>query len=31
MVGNPAFIVHATAHALRAAINLNSMLLRQQI
>jgi len=27
MDGNPAF----TAHAVRAAINLNSMLLRQQI
>jgi len=32
MDGNPAFAVHATAHAfLRAAINFNSMLLRQQI
>jgi len=31
MDGNPAFAVHATAHAFRAAINLNSMLLRQQI
>jgi len=32
MDGNPAFTVHATAHAfLGAAINLNSMLLRQQI
>ena len=31
MDGNPAFTVHVTAHALRAAINLNSMLLRQQI
>jgi len=31
MDGNPAFTVHATAHAFRAAINLNSMLLRQQI
>jgi len=28
---NPACTVHATAHAFRAAINLNSMLLRQQI
>jgi len=29
---NPAFTVRATAHAfLRAAINLNSMLLRQHI
>jgi len=28
---NPAFTVHATAHAVRAAINLNSMFLRQQI
>ena len=28
---NPAFAVHATAHAFRAALNLNSMLLRQQI
>jgi len=27
---NPAFTVHATTHAFRAAINLNSMLLRQQ-
>jgi len=27
---NPAFTVQATAHAFRAAINLNSMLLRQQ-
>jgi len=31
MVGNPAFTVHATAHAFRAATNLNSMLLRQHI
>jgi len=31
MDGNPAFTVHATARAFRAAINLNSMLLRQQI
>jgi len=32
MDGNPVFTVNATAHAcLRAAINLNSMLLRQQI
>jgi len=30
MDGNPTFTVHATAHAFRAAINLNSMLLRQQ-
>jgi len=28
---NPAFTVHATAHAFRAAINLNSMLSRQYI
>jgi len=26
MDGNPAFTVHATAHAFKAAINLNSML-----
>jgi len=26
MNGNPALTVHATAHAFRAAINLNSML-----
>jgi len=31
MDGNPAFTVHETAHAFRAAINLNSMLLRQHI
>jgi len=31
MDGNPAFTVHATAHAFRAAINLKSMLLRQHI
>jgi len=31
MDGNLAFTVHATAHAFRAAINLNSMFLRQQI
>ena len=31
MVGNPAFTVHATAHAFTAAINLNNMLLRQHI
>jgi len=31
MDGNPTFTVHATAHALRAAINLNSILLRQEI
>ena len=31
MDGNPAFTVHATAHAFRAAINFNSMLLRQHI
>jgi len=29
--GNPAFTVHATAHAFRAAINLNGMLSRQHI
>jgi len=29
--GNPAFTVHATAHAFSAAINFNSMLLRQHI
>jgi len=29
MDDNPAFTVHATAHAFKAAINLNSMLLRQ--
>jgi len=28
---NPAFTVHATAHAFRALINLNSMLLRRHI
>ena len=31
MDGNPTFTVHATAHTFRAAINLNSMLLREQI
>jgi len=31
MDGNPAFTVHATAHAFRATINLNSTLLRQHI
>ena len=31
MDGNPAFTVHATAHAFRATTNLNSMLLRQHI
>jgi len=31
MDGNPAFTVHATAHAFRAAINLIRMLLRQHI
>jgi len=31
MDGNPAFTVHATAHVFRAAINFNSMLLRQHI
>jgi len=31
MDGNPAFTVHATAHTFTAAINLNSMLLRQHI
>jgi len=31
MDGNPAFTVHATAHAFRSAMKLNSMLLRQQI
>jgi len=31
MDGNPAFTVHATVHAFRAAININSMLLRQQM
>jgi len=31
MDGNPAFTVHATVHAFRAAINLNSMLLRQHV
>jgi len=31
MDGSPTFTVHATAHAFRAAINLNSMLLLQQI
>jgi len=28
---NPAFTVHATVRVFRAAINLDSMLLRQQI
>jgi len=28
---NPTFTMHAAAHAFRAAMNLNSMLLRQQI
>jgi len=31
MDGNPAFTVHATTHAFRAARNLNIMLLRQHI
>jgi len=31
MDGNPAFTLLSTAHAFRAAINFNSMLLRQQI
>ena len=31
MDGNPAFTVHAIGHAFRAAININSMLLRQQM
>jgi len=31
MNGNPAFTVHSTVHAFRAAINLKSMLLRQHI
>jgi len=31
MDGNAAFTAHATAHGFRAAINLNSMLLRQRI
>jgi len=31
MDGNPAFKVHSSAHAFRAAITFNSMLLRQQI
>jgi len=31
MDANPAFTVHATVHAFRAAINPNSMLLRQHI
>jgi len=31
MDGNPAFTVHATALAFRAAINLNTMLLRLRV